>query len=160
MSLPVPINWLRGYVCQIPPGLLVFVVNPLQHLKSEYGDDDEPINYTCAAIGTGKDSNETPYMPGPLSFAVPVESSEEKSVQEKTSRMMNAILGNLDQLFQREKSLRDYGDGVQFTPEPLASEIIQANPDAITAVRITDNDDDKLWEIWVYWYQWDSGEWK
>jgi hypothetical protein len=153
LSLPVPINWLRASftpsLSQIPTGILLFVVSPLQHFRK---------NYTCAAVGTGKDSRDIPFMPGPLSFVVPVKSTEEESVQEKTSGMINSILVNLKDLFEREKSARGY-EGT-FTPESVDAEIIQANPDAITAVKIHDDDSDDLWEIWVYWYQWDGGDWR
>ena len=52
--------------------------------------------------------------------------------------------------FSKEHTHRQYESNIKFTPNQVSEALIKKNPDAITAVRIGDNDGDDLWEIWAH----------
>jgi len=161
MSLPTPINWLRGGR-RIDAGLLVVTLIPLNHenwICSQSGHQSETM--------TNNEGVETEIdkVPGPVQWAIPIYDYNTEEIKNEVGRHFGAIMQGLAVEFSKEHSHREYEDNIKFTPNQVPEVLIKKNPDAITAVSIGDNDGDELWEIWAHVYQWESqgplkGEWK
>ena len=161
MSLPAPINWLRGGR-RIDAGLLVVTLIPLNHenwICSQSGSESETL--------TNDEGRETVIekVPGPVQWAFPLYKYSMEEIQNQVGNIFNGIMAGLAQEFSKEHTHREYESNISFTPNSVPKELVEKNPDAIAAVRIGDNDGDDLWEIWAHVYQWESqgplkGEWK
>lgn len=161
MSLPTPINWLRGGR-RIDEGLLLVTLVPLNHenwVCSQSGSESETL--------TNDEGVETVIekVPGPVQWAIPIYKYSMEEIQNEVEKHFGGIMQGLAQEFSKEHTHREYEDNIKFTPNQVPEALIKKNPDAITAVRIGDNDGDDLWEIWAHVYQWESegplkGVWK